>query len=318
MNSSLDTNQKSFLAGAQTSRPRSDVKLFRVIFCLAIFLLLSILGFGQQAEKSKETAKKGFIERRHQSAVMKRKMPYRIILPTNYDKNKNKRFAVIYLLHGRFGHYNDWTDKAKIAEYAKKYNFIIVMPEGGDQGWYTNSVSKPEDKYESYFFEDLIPEIDKNFRTLNDREHRAIAGLSMGGYGAFKYGLKYPEKFVLAGSFSGALDAPLRMKDNPNLSQSIVNAFGEDDNPARKVNDLYGFINNASENEIKELPFLYFVCGTSDHLFQANRNFVAFLTEKKVPHEYRQMPGAHTWDFWDREVQDFLAVADRMILQKKR
>ncbi|CAN5324714.1 alpha/beta hydrolase family protein [soil metagenome] len=292
----------------------SKSKLFQSLFFSLIFLILALSVFGQQAEQSKETAKKDFIESRHKSPVMKREMPYRVILPVNYDKNKNERFAAIYLLHGRFGHYNDWTDKAKISEYAKQHNFIIVMPEGGDQGWYTNSVSKPEDKYESYFFEDLIPEIDKKFRTLSDREHRAIAGLSMGGYGAFKYGLKHPEKFVLAGSFSGALDAPLRMKDNPNLSQSIIDAFGEDDNPARKTNDLYGFINNASG----ELPFLYFVCGTSDHLFQANRNFVAFLTEKKVPHEYRQMPGAHTWEFWDTEVQEFLRIADRMILKKKK
>lgn len=286
-------------------------KFIKVVFSLAALQLLSLFVFAQQTNK-------GFIERRHQSSVMKREMPYRIILPVAYDKNKSERFAVIYLLHGRMGHYNDWTDKAKIAEYAKKYNFIIVMPECGDQGWYTDSVSKPEDKYETYFFEDLMPEIEKNFRTINDREHRTIAGLSMGGYGAFKYALKYPEKFVLAGSFSGALDAPLRMKDNPNLSQSIIDAFGADDDPARKANDLYTFINDALPEKLKQLPFLYFVCGTSDHLFQANRHFVEFLTEKKIPHQYRQMPGAHTWDFWDTEVQEFLRVADKMILQKQK
>ena len=102
------------------------------------------------------------------------------------------------------GHFNNWTDSTKIVEYAKKYNFIIVTPEGNN-GWYSDSVSVPNDKYESYIIQELIPEIDKKFRTKADREHRAIAGLSMGGFGAMKFGLKYPEKFALIGSFSGAL-----------------------------------------------------------------------------------------------------------------
>src|SRR6266404_2867676 len=128
-----------------------------------------------------------------ESKLMNRRMPYRIILPGNYlNSNETLRYPVIYLLHGLTGHYDNWTDKTKVAEYAKKHNFIIVTPEG-DNGWYTDSISTANDRYESYIIKELIPEIDKNYRTVLDRDHRAIAGLSMGGYGGLKFGLKYPE-----------------------------------------------------------------------------------------------------------------------------
>ena len=114
---------------------------------------------------------------------MGREMPYRVILPQDYLLNKEARYPVIYLLHGLYGHFDKWTDKTGIRSYAANYKFIIVTPEGGD-GWYTDSVSAPNDKYESYIVRELIPEIDKKFRTQADRGHRAIAGLSMGGYGS--------------------------------------------------------------------------------------------------------------------------------------
>ncbi len=131
------------------------------------------------------------------SNLMRREMPYRVVLPTNYRSSNEKTFyPVIYLLHGLTGHFDNWTDKTKLAEYAAKYNFIIVTPEGNN-GWYTDSASVPNDKYESYIIQELIPEIDKNYRTLKDKKHRVIAGLSMGGYGSIKFGLKYPEMFSL-------------------------------------------------------------------------------------------------------------------------
>ncbi|MGB7207744.1 MAG: alpha/beta hydrolase-fold protein [Pyrinomonadaceae bacterium] len=123
------------------------------------------------------------------SKLMAREMPYRVVLPEGYSKNSTDRFPVVFLLHGLTGHYNNWTDRTKLTSYAQKHRFIIVTPEGND-GWYTDSVSTPNDKYESYIIQELIPEIDKSYRTLADRKNRAIAGLSMGGYGGLKFGLK--------------------------------------------------------------------------------------------------------------------------------
>ncbi len=245
------------------------------------------------------------------SKLMAREMPYRVVLPVSYsNSNETVFYPVIYLLHGLGGHFDNWTERTKLAQYAAAYNVIIVTPEGGD-GWYSNSVSAPDDKYESYIVEELIPEIDKKFHTKTDRANRAIAGLSMGGYGAIKFGLKYPDKFILAGSFSGAIG----ITDLPAASKqfiSVKNVFGEDDSQARKDNDDFRIIRDMPAEKLKGLPFLYVSCGTEDMLvFPMNYNFLKLLTEKRVKHEYRQLPGAHNWAFWDAEVQEFLKLSDK-------
>lgn len=250
------------------------------------------------------------------SKLMTRDMPYRVILPDGYSKNSVDRFPVLYLLHGLTGHFDNWTDKTKVVTYAHKYGLIIVTPEGND-GWYTDSVSTPNDKYESYIIQELIPEIDKNYRTQADRDHRVIAGLSMGGYGGLKFGLKYPEMFTLAGSFSGALGAAsFSEKTAGVIGKAIDSIYGPLDSETRKANDIFRIVKELSSEKIKSLPFLYVDCGTEDFLIQNNRDFMQLLVEKKVPHEYRQLPGAHNWEYWDKQVLEFLRVADKTVSGK--
>lgn len=252
------------------------------------------------------------------SKLMAREIPYRVVLPVDYEKAKDKRYPVIYLLHGLTGHFDNWTNNTKLAEYAARYNYIIVTPEGND-GWYTDSATVPTDKYESYIIKELIPEVEKNYRALTDRNHRAIAGLSMGGYGSIKFGMKYPQMFVLAGSFSGALPATswsVKTLGNNGwkaLVDSVTSTFGDDDSQTRRDNDIYKFAKEIAPEKIKELPFLYLDCGTEDFLIQNNRDFQAILIEKKIPHEFRQLPGKHDWKFWDSQVQEFLELSEKFM-----
>lgn len=248
------------------------------------------------------------------SGLMKREMPYRVVLPTGYGNSSNEKtfYPVVYLLHGLTGHFNNWTDSTKLGEYAAKYDFIIVTPEGNN-GWYTDSQTVPNDKYESYIIRELIPEIDKKYRTLKDRKHRVIAGLSMGGYGSIKFGLKYPEMFSLVGSFSGALGAGTwtqkELGGRGVIAESLLGVFGvEDNSPTRLTNDVFRLARELPDEKIKNLPFIYFDCGTEDFLFQNNRNFLDLLNEKKIPHEFRELPGRHDWKFWDAQIQEFLQV----------
>lgn len=250
------------------------------------------------------------------SKLMVKEMPYRVIVPTRYTTNKTKRYPVIYLLHGLTGHFNNWTDKTKLTQYAATHNFIIVTPEGNN-GWYTDSATVPNDQYESYIIKELIPEIDRKFRTVADREHRAVAGLSMGGFGSIKFGLKYPDVFSLVGSFSGALFASTYKSADQlppgNIRTSLVAIFGEGGGPMQKANDITALVREATADKIKTFPYIYLSCGTEDFLFQNNRDFVALLNDKKVPHEYREHPGVHDWVFWDDQVAEFLNVASRRI-----
>jgi putative tributyrin esterase len=249
------------------------------------------------------------------SKLMAREIPYKVILPpANLGPKQStpNGYPVIYLLHGLAGHYDNWTTLTKLTAYAAAYGFIIVTPEGGD-GWYTDSSTIPNDKYESYIIRELIPDIDKNFRTLADGSHRAIAGLSMGGYGAVKFGLKYPDKFSLVGSFSGALDAPLRGQNSQFLRPSIVSVFGPEGSKTRKDNDIFALIREMTGEHLKGLPFIYLDCGTEDSFFQINRDFESLLVEKSVAHEFRELPGKHEWPYWDSQVQEFLRLADRRL-----
>jgi putative tributyrin esterase len=252
------------------------------------------------------------------SKLMNREMPYRVIFPANYDLSKDKRYSVVYLLHGLFGHFDNWVEKTKLKDYAKDYEYIIVTPEGNNS-WYTDSISVPNDKYETYIANELIAEIDAKFRTIADKEHRAIAGLSMGGYGALKFGIKYPEKFILAGSFSGAL-AVGSFKTKEELPagvfrESVISIYGDADGVTKKSNDLFKLVNEMPKDKVAALPFLYLSCGTEDEfgLLYNNRALVDDLTKQKIPHEFRELPGKHKWDFWDNQVEEFLRLSKKFI-----
>lgn len=291
-----------------------------IYFCLVLIFQLSISGQAtKQPENPTLNQKKSdfqneIVTLQLKSGLMKREMPYRVILPFRYKAEKEKLYPVIYLLHGLTGHFNDWTERTKIAEYATEYRFIIVMPEGGD-GWYTDSATASNDKYESYIIKELIPEIDRRFRTIANRENREIAGLSMGGFGAVKFGLKYPEKFALVGSFSGVLAAgeftEKELSQRGYVGESILNVFGKSDSQTRFENNLFRIIREMPTDKLKDLPLIYFDCGTEDIYLRGNRDFAALLLEKKIPHEYRQLPGGHTWVYWDRQVQEFLELSEQ-------
>jgi S-formylglutathione hydrolase FrmB len=293
---------------------KSRVELTSLFRALVIILSIAIAASSQVAAEARSSAPEVRTEKLA-SKLLARDVSYRIILPAGYSDQArpSKRFPVVYLLHGLFGHFDNWTDKTKLTTYALDHNFIIVNPEGGD-GWYTDSATVPNDRYESYLINELIPEIDKKFRTLADRDHRAIAGLSMGGYGSIKFGLRYPELFSVVGSFSGALDGPLRGQDHKNYRPSIMAVFGPDNAPIRKENDVYTMVRGLTAERLKTLPYFYVSCGTEDTVnFDLNRDFSNLLVEKKIPHEYRHFPGAHTWTVWDTEAQEFLRVAERFL-----
>ncbi len=295
---------------------RNNYMFKRQFLLLSLFLALTFSAFAQKTETAKTNSAGRVSKQILGSKLMAREMPYNLLLPKNYndESSKEMRFPVIYLLHGLTGHFNNWAELSKLEEPAANYNFIIVMPEGND-GWYTDSVNVPNDKYESYIVKELIPEIDKKYRTQAMRGSRAIAGLSMGGYGSLKFGLKYAEMFALAGSFSGALGITDITDKNstPWISKSVMSVYGEAASETRKANDIFRIVRETKPENIKNLPFIYQDCGTEDFLIQNNRDFAALLTEKKIPHEYRQLPGAHNWKYWNSQVEEFLRVSEKFI-----
>ena len=248
-----------------------------------------------------------------ESRLVGARLAYNVVLPPGYESKSaaRTRYPVLYLLHGLGGSANDWvSQRAHLTNYAAQYRLIVVVPEGRD-GWYTDSATAPNEKFETYFVEELLPDVQKRFRTVEAREGRAVAGLSMGGYGALKFGLKYPDKFIFAASMSGAFGAPILNPEAMSAAAkpSLLRAFGELGNPARPANDVFRLAREAPPERVGSLPYLYLDCGTEDRLLGLNRDFAALLVEKKIPHEYRQLPGNHSWPYWDRQVQEVLRIA---------
>lgn len=282
----------------------------RFVIVSSVLLMAAVSGFAK-AEARLST---------HQleSKSLERTIPYNVILPKGYADaaNSGKKYPVLYLLHGLTGHYDAWVRATMVEEHSIPYELVIVMPEGNN-GWYTNAENVPADRYEDYMVKDLIPEIEKKFRVQTDRSSRMIAGLSMGGYGALKFGLKYPGLFAIAGSFSGALNAArFDTKVLPNtwkaLVDSITAVYGDMGSKTRAENDVHKIIEEITPDSVKSLPFIYVDCGTEDMLINTNREFVAKLLEKKVPHEFRQLPGGHNAPYWNKQILEFLEMQDRL------
>ena len=246
------------------------------------------------------------------SALVGKTLPYNVVLPSDYRTSRVTRYPVLYLLHGLAGHYSDWLTRTNVADYASKYRIIVVMPEGNDS-WYTDHATVASDKYESYFMRELLPDVQKRYRTIESRYGRGVAGLSMGGYGALKFGLKYPGTFAFAGSMSGALRPTTwteeELKDFKAIRDSVFGVFGPMGSDTRKANDIHQIARNATAARISSLPYLYLDCGTEDVLAGDNARFAALLAEKKIAHEYRQLPGNHSWQYWDQQVREVLKIA---------
>lgn len=159
----------------------------------------------------------------------------------------------------------------------------------------------------------MLPDVERRFPVANDRAGRAIAGLSMGGYGALKIAVRHPGRFAVAASISGVVAAPSHnaRADGSRwalLRESLDRAFP--DPITARANDLFALLREPGG---VERPFLYFDCGLDDPFLAQNRELAALLVEAKVPHEFRQRPGTHGWDYWREQVGEVLRLAARRL-----
>lgn len=246
---------------------------------------------------------------------------FRVLLPADYYYARNqKRYPVLYLLHGADAQAEDWLTRTNVALMARRYNLIVVLPSVGNT-WYANSAGDASARYEDAIIKDLIPHVDNRFRTLANWHARAVAGLSMGGFGAMKFALRYPQMFVFAASFSGAFDAPrtdiVGNLNNPR-SQILSRIFGDSTSETRKQNDVFLLIKNLKENT--RTPYFYVSTGNQDPLssvLPSNPRFADALRERKLAYEYHELPGSHDWRFWGAEIETALQRMGDFIPQMK-
>lgn len=237
------------------------------------------------------------------SSLLEREIPYRVILPTNYAERSEQEYPILYLLHGLFGCCDNFLDLTRILQYVGGKDLIVIFPEGAN-GWYSDSQAIEKNKFESYFRAELFPLIDNRYRTIKNRRGRAIAGISMGGYGAFKIAFKHPLSFTFVASMSGAFDAAIRTEqdsitDWEVLGDSLKSVFGDQADARRKENNLFYLVEKLSSREVAELPDIYFDCGKNDSFLEINRRMAERLKSKNASFEFCEIEGEHNWDYWD-------------------
>ena len=249
------------------------------------------------------------------SQTLMRTVPMQVILPVDkmtfpgMPKREEKPYKTLYLLHGVFVNYTDWVSGTCIQRWAEEKNLAVVMP-SADNKFYVDQ-EKGEDHYGKFIGEELVEITRKMFPLSRKREDTFIGGLSMGGYGALRNGLKYHDTFGCIAALSSALiidDIDKRTDDVPffldsrNFAESIFGnleaAVNGDKNPRYLVKQL--------KAEGTEFPKIYMACGLEDSLLAANRDFKRFLDEHGVDAVLEESEGAHEWDFWNRSIKRVL------------
>jgi putative tributyrin esterase len=231
------------------------------------------------------------------SKSLRRNMQYRVFAPQSAGDQK---LPVIYLLHGGGGSgFRDWSNYSDVAQFAA-HGLLLVMPEG-DYSYYTNAVERPQDRYEDYIVNDLATDVERQFPVRDQRNGRAIVGVSMGGFGAIKLALQHPDQFAFAGALSPAIDVPRRRFSWRRLGQSqrFREIFGPDDSLGRNNNDPFVLVRST---EPPRAPYLYITCGQREGLLAPNREFAASLDRYGPAHEFHVVPGGHDWNQWNGQL----------------
>jgi S-formylglutathione hydrolase FrmB len=253
----------------------------------------------------------------------------RVLLPTGYDRSPRRRYPVLYLLHGAGDDYRGWTRSGQVERTTAGKPLVVVMPDGGLGGWYTdwhNDGKGGPPEWETYHVEQLVRLVDHRFRTVAARRGRAIAGLSMGGFGAFSYAARHPDLYAAAASFSGGVDLNQRLYGAPAGEVAVEateirdgghpgSAFGDfttdnirwrGHNPPDLAVNLRGLALGLYTGDGQ--PGGPLGGGAPDIIelgaHDMSAHVHARLRALGIPHVWDDYgPGSHTWPYWARDLR---------------
>lgn len=246
------------------------------------------------------------------SKSLMRIVPMNVILPVDkiaypgMPEENAAPYKTLYLLHGILGNYTDWISGTNIQRWAEEKNLAVVMP-SGDNMFYVDQ-KECQNYYGEFIGKELVEMTRKMFPLSHKREDTFIAGLSMGGYGAIRNGLKYHDTFGYIAGLSSAIlidgienrtnESPFFMERKDYAERvfgDLAKVKDSDMNPRWLVNRL--------EQEKVELPKMYLACGTEDSLLEVSRSFRDYLKSTNIDLTYEEGSGGHEWDFWNRYIK---------------
>ena len=254
------------------------------------------------------------------SKILGRAVPYCALLPPGYDTDQTRRYPVLYFLHGlgdneqMFVHSGGMNLIEDLWENHSIGDFLIVTPQGGTS-FYINSQDGKR-RYEDFFLQEFVPDIERRYRAETGRAHRGIAGISMGGYGALHLAFRHAQLFAVVAVHSAALLNKLpgvEAQDSPQiggLARVLANAFGSPFDAAYwNENDPLRLARTANLAGLK----IYFDCGSEDDYgFEVGAEGLdKLLTSRHVPHEFHLYPGGHDWEYFAQHLPASVAFASQ-------
>lgn len=231
------------------------------------------------------------------SSALGRKMTYRVYLPS--EIRAGAKLPAAYLLHGCGGSYRDWSNDSDVGAYAA-HGLILVMVDG-DCSYYMNAVFAASDRYEDYFVHDVLADTETRFPVESDRAHRAVVGVSMGGFAAIELALTRADVFSFAGAISPAIDVPGRGFSLRRWGQSMRfrTIFGPTGSERRNRTDPFRLVTSTDPSEA---PYLYITAGDNEPLLSPIRRFAGLLRQRHFSYEFHTKPGGHDWSEWSEQV----------------
>ncbi len=251
------------------------------------------------------------------SKTLGKDVKYSIYLPPGYEA-ANRKYPVLYLLHGYTDDETGWTQFGEVQSIADKAigssevpAMLIVMPDAG-VSFYMNSADGKV-SYEDFFIRELIPHVEATYRARAKKEFRAVAGLSMGGYGTLLYSLKHPDMFAAAAPLSAAVwtDDEIEKMPDDRWDSFMGQFFEKGLKGAARLNQhwtenaILRLVENTALEQLKTVRF-YIDCGDDDFLIKGNMALHSAMIDKQVPHEFRVRDGAHNWTYWRTALPEVL------------
>jgi S-formylglutathione hydrolase FrmB len=252
------------------------------------------------------------------SKILKHTVAYCVVLPPSFDTDKTRHFPILYFLHGLgdseqfFVHSGAWNITEDMWEKAELKEFLIATPNAG-ASFYINS-QDGKSRYEDFLLQEFFPVIEQRYRAAPDRGHRAIAGISMGGYGALHLAFRHPQLFVAASAQSAALieKLPVFLGPQPNSPRARVlgSVFGSP--PDAGFWDRNSPLVLARTANLSELK-IYFDCGDQDDYgFEAGAAALdKVLSKRRIAHEFHIYPGRHDPEYFAEHLHESLAFASQ-------
>ena len=254
----------------------------------------------------------------YHSKAMQREVTFKALIPLaemevqGHKHDHTTSMKSLYLLHGYSGNFNDWINYTRIRELSDKYRIAVFMP-AGENHFYIDDIDK-RSLYGEYVGNELVQFTRKMFSLSNRKEDTMIGGLSMGGYGAIRNGLKYHTNFGSIFALSSALITYKIMNAGPDYDDGVADykyfnrVFGDLTKLKGSENDPEALIKNLKDMQI-QIPKIYLACGSEDFLLDVNHKFRDFLSSEKINYVYKETLGTHNWEFWDEYLEKALQWA---------